>query len=100
MKKLNMGGPRPPAEFERTLDEMLDAEVCDACNQIEALDLGEHTGRQETRARWETFLMGCFFLILSFGIAVWWENYNELGAEPLNAPEVTIGVDPNGAITY
>lgn len=99
MDQLNGGGHQPPAEPEISLDDLLDADVRDACDQVEAVELGEYSNKAPKSTFWENFLMGCFFVALSFGIAVWWESEAELGAETLSTPEVNIGVDPNNEKT-
>jgi hypothetical protein len=94
MRHLNSGGPQPPAEPERTLDDLLNTEVRKACEQVEAVDIGETPPPDNG---WRVgiitgLIVGAFF----FGLTIWWENNSELNAEPVNAPEVNIGVDPNG----
>jgi hypothetical protein len=93
MSHLDMGGPQPPTEPGRKIDDLLNADVRDACNQIEAIDLGEApTPDNGWRVGIITgMIVGAFF----FGLTIWWENNSEVNAEPVSAPEVNIGVDPN-----
>lgn len=91
------GGQQPPVETEKTVDDLLNSDVRHACNQIEAVELGAIADPNEERwrGRFDNFVMGLFFLALSFLLAIWWDNKTTPVAEPFNGPEVRIGVDPN-----
>jgi len=91
MPQLTNGGHQPPPE--RTLDDMLDDDVRDAIDQVEAVDLGE---APKPDNGWKVgiisgLIVGAFF----FGLSIWWDSTAAIAAGPMKTPEVNIGVDPN-----
>lgn len=97
MNQTANGGARPPSEPERSLNEMLDGDLCEAINQVEAFDLGPSTDPRTDRRRslGDNLLIGLIVGAFFFGMGVWLDSNKEAVAHPANAPEVTIGVDPN-----
>lgn len=92
MPTLRNGGQQPPHEPEKTLDEMLDNDVRDAIDQVEAVDLGEAPKPENS---WRVgiitgMIVGAFF----FGLTIWWEG-PAVADDVSTPPEVNIGVDPN-----
>jgi hypothetical protein len=51
MNQTSNGGAHPPSEPERSLNEMLDDDLCEAIDQVEAFDLGPGTDPRTDRRR-------------------------------------------------
>jgi len=97
MPTLSNGGQQPPREPGKTLNELLDSDVRKAIDQVEAVDLGEAPDPNKERRKnlGDNLLIGLVVSAFFFGFGVWWDSSTKVGAEPLDTPEVNIGVDPN-----
>ena len=93
MNQTTNGGQPPPTEQERSLDDMLDDDLCKAIDRVEAFDQGTEADRWKNLG--DYLLLGMIIGAFFFGAGIWLDSNKEAVAHPATPPETTIGVDPN-----